>query len=267
MSDGESNAARRERSESSKQQRQTRRLREFTSDRLRRTNDGGSDDENQGRMENDRGQRDASEGISTKMSANADKVSAMRDRIRNKERQVAVNEPELHIIGEIDGGIDFGSGVCCRWQLDFGPMWEPLSGFVEGQTQIDYPVDGDSVVWSHPIDVHFLSKGIQGWPRILIQVWQMDEFGQVNLRGYGFAHIPCASGSHEIEVTTWRPVGTLKEEIAANFLGVTPQLRDIDLLFRKAWSDRCRLSTTSAGKVLINVDILMRNFHLHNVQA
>ena len=40
---------------------------------------------------------------------------------------------------------------------------------------------------------------------------------------------------------------------------------DIDLLFNKAWSDRCRLSTTSSGKVNLKLDIVLRNFHQHDV--
>ncbi|GBG27460.1 B9 domain-containing protein 2 [Hondaea fermentalgiana] len=271
MSDSEEEErGRRERrsasSSSGKKPREGRKLRTFTSDQLRKSNAHDDDGENERGTSNVNSHRDIG-SASSKHEGNADKVQAMRARIRKKERQVALHEPEVHVIGEIDGGINFGSGVCCRWQLDFGSAWEPLSGNVEGQTHVDYPSDGDSAVWSHPLDVHFLAKGIQGWPRLLVQVWQMDEFGRVHLRGYGFTHLPCASGSYELDVATWRPMGTLKEEIAANFLGVTPQLRDMDLLFKKAWSDRCRLSTTSAGIVRVNVDILLRNFHLYNVNA
>jgi len=193
------------------------------------------------------------------------KMQAMRSRIKSRERQVAENEPELHIIGEIDGGVDFGKGVCCRWKIDHGAMWEHLGGFLEGQTQVDYPLDGDNAVWSHPIDLHFVSKGLQGWPRILMQVWKMDENGRLSLQGYGFTHIPNCAGYFELDVATWRPVGTLKEEIAAKFLGTTPQLRDIDVLFKKAWGDRCRLSTVSSGTIRLNLDVVLRNFADHNV--
>eukprot|EP00515_Schizochytrium_aggregatum_P013633 CAMPEP_0202081416 /NCGR_PEP_ID=MMETSP0964-20121228/13999_1 /ASSEMBLY_ACC=CAM_ASM_000500 /TAXON_ID=4773 /ORGANISM="Schizochytrium aggregatum, Strain ATCC28209" /LENGTH=264 /DNA_ID=CAMNT_0048648973 /DNA_START=41 /DNA_END=835 /DNA_ORIENTATION=- len=195
----------------------------------------------------------------------SDRLKSAHARVITKNRQVALNEPEVHILGEVEAGAGFGSGACCRWFVDVDSMWQHLGGHLEGQTQIDYPVDQDTCVWSHPLDVHLLCKGLQGWPRLLLQVWRMDEFGRLQLSGYGFTHIPNAPGSYELDIATWRPVGTLKEEIAAQFLGSTPQLRDIDLLFRKAWSDRCRLSTTSSGSVRVNIDLVMRNFQDHQV--
>jgi B9 domain-containing protein 2 len=238
------------------------RLRSFTSDRLRREEDK-SDGENRGDVENGLKERGAKAGG----WGGEDKLAGVREKVHRKERRVALNEPELHVIGEIEGGSGFGSGVCCRWQLDHGPAWEQLGGYADGQSQVDYPTDGDSAVWAHPLDAHFLCKGLQGWPRLLLQVWQMDEFGRLHLSGYGFTHVPNVAGSYEIEVETWRPVGTLREEIAANFMGTTPQLRDIDLLFSKAWSDRCRIATTSSGTVRVNVDVVLRNFNDHNVDT
>lgn len=54
---------------------------------------------------------------------------------------------------------------------------------------------------------------LQGWPRLLVQVWQLDSFGRNQLRGYGFVHLPSGAGSFDVEVPTWRPVGTPKEEM------------------------------------------------------
>ena len=73
------------------------------------------------------------------------------------------------------------------------------------------------------------------------------------------------SGYHEIEISAWRPLGTLKEEIAAQFLGSAPHLRDGNLLFRRAWSDRCRLTTASAGTIQIDLDVVLKNFQQFNV--
>ena len=46
-----------------------------------------------------------------------------------------------------------------------------LKGRIEGQTQVDKPEEGETSFWSHPIDVHFAARGLQGWPRILLQVY------------------------------------------------------------------------------------------------
>ena len=37
-----------------------------------------------------------------------------------------------------------------------------LAGLREGQTQVDSPQNEEKAHWSHPIDIHFATKGIQG---------------------------------------------------------------------------------------------------------
>lgn len=46
--------------------------------------------------------------------------------------------------------------------LSTGAAWKLLSGVREGQTQVDTPQIGDMAYWSHPIDLHFATKGLQG---------------------------------------------------------------------------------------------------------
>lgn len=46
--------------------------------------------------------------------------------------------------------------------LIVGAAWKLLSGVREGQTQVDTPQIGDMAYWSHPIDLHFATKGLQG---------------------------------------------------------------------------------------------------------
>lgn len=43
-----------------------------------------------------------------------------------------------------------------------GGGWQAISGLTEGQTQVDNPEYDELTYWSHPIDVHFASKGVQG---------------------------------------------------------------------------------------------------------
>lgn len=37
-----------------------------------------------------------------------------------------------------------------------------IEGLTEGQTHVDSPSWQEAAIWSHPIDVHFATKGIQG---------------------------------------------------------------------------------------------------------
>lgn len=50
----------------------------------------------------------------------------------------------------------------CFLLLPAGAAWKLLSGVREGQTQVDTPQVGDMAYWSHPIDLHFATKGLQG---------------------------------------------------------------------------------------------------------
>jgi hypothetical protein len=43
-----------------------------------------------------------------------------------------------------------------------GGAWKILAGVREGQTQVDNPQNHSAAYFSHPIDVHFATKGLQG---------------------------------------------------------------------------------------------------------
>lgn len=73
---------------------------------------------------------------------------------------------EVHVIGQILGGSGFPeSSLFCKWKVQMGSAWRVLEGDTEGQTQVDEPTDGPMAHWSHPIDIHFGTKGLQGKTR------------------------------------------------------------------------------------------------------
>jgi len=100
---------------------------------------------------------------------------------------------ELHVIGRIQSGTGFESstGYFCKWTVQagwiesklikiinyrtcnlmvygmvgLGSAWKKVGGVKQGQTQVDTPTLIDSIVrshWSHPIDLHFSTNGLQG---------------------------------------------------------------------------------------------------------
>ncbi|KAI8918872.1 B9 domain-containing protein [Entophlyctis helioformis] len=166
---------------------------------------------------------------------------------------------ELHIIGTLVGASEFPkSSLCCHWEVTTSESWSLVEGESTGQTHVDVPLDQDLCVWSHPIDLHYATTSIAGWPKIRVQVYHQDMFGRNELYGYGFAHIPTSPGVHMIDIATWRPVGTPADQLWSYYLGATPQLKNMDLVDNPA--DRFRLITTSMGKVHVEVAIVMRNF-------
>ena len=176
---------------------------------------------------------------------------------------------EIHLIGSLVGSANFPSGlksIFCKWSLQTGASWTLLSGNAEGQTQVDEPaLDDNFAYWSHPIDVHFATRGLQGWPKLLLQVYHQDQFGRNDLIGYGFCHIPSSPGQHHLDIVTWRPSGSVRDAVSQHFLGGGHQLRSPDLLVANA--DRHRLTTTAVGKIHLQIGIIARYFDKFGVES
>lgn len=172
-----------------------------------------------------------------------------------------------------------------------GGAWRLLSGLKEGQTQVDIPQIGEMSYWSHPIDLHYSTKGLQGlfnffklavvlsdcqltgfitfffsgWPKLHLQVWHQDSFGRCQLYGYGYCHVPSSPGQHRLQCVTWRPVGTWQEQLAQMFVGGGPQLRSPDLIYSGA--DRYRLHTEAMGTVELELCIILRHFERYGIES
>ncbi|KAM9800250.1 B9 domain-containing protein 2-like [Syngnathus acus] len=173
---------------------------------------------------------------------------------------------EVHIIGQLVGAAGFPhNSLFCKWGFHTGGAWRLLSGSKQGQTQVDDPQTGDTAYWSHPIDVHYATKGLQGWPKLHLQVWHQDSFGRCQLLGYGYCHVPSSPGHHRISCGTWRPLGSWWEQLSRMFVGGGPQLRSPDIIYSGA--DRYRLHTETMGTVKLELGVIMRNFDKHGVES
>ena len=93
---------------------------------------------------------------------------------------------------------------------DVGSGWKKIEGPKSGQTQVDTPIEEEVAQWCHPIDCHLVSKGLQGWPKLILEVRRQDQYGRSDLAGYGTCHVPPTPGTHILEVPTWRPAGMRK---------------------------------------------------------
>lgn len=100
-----------------------------------------------------------------------------------------------------------------------------------------------------------------------VKVSNLDEFGRTSIIGYGFQHVPLIPGPNHMEISCWRPTGAMQDELAAYFLGVTPQLVDNDVVFTKAWDKRCRLVTLPSGRVTMHINVILRHFTEHGVDV
>lgn len=150
---------------------------------------------------------------------------------------------------------------------------------------MDCPTYEPFAAWSHPIDIHYTTKGLQGmfhlifnmsfkrcipiykltgWPKFNFEVWHQDSFGRTEIYGYGTCHVPATPGFHEIECVTWRPIGSIKDQITSYFVGGGLQLKNPELAI--ANSESYRLKTVSMGKVHLRLNIILRNFDKYGVE-
>ena len=208
----------------------------------------------------------------------------------------AIKPAEVHFIGELTGCSGFGDGVSCRWTLDYGESWKLTSKKIEDkkeedeedndegeeeklnkdkdkdlktslsdkmteQTHYAYGSAYGEPVWGHPLDFQCKSNMLTGWPRLLLEVFKLDQYGRNDLVGYGVVDLPKTCGTHELECNTWRPRGDRQTEYAAFFLGGHPRLSQtgLNVLFRDAWESRMELVTIPSGTVYLQIDVLLRN--------
>jgi hypothetical protein len=106
-------------------------------------------------------------------------------------------------------------------------------------------------------------------PYILLTVNSIDSWGRDRIEGYGFARMPHEAGYHnDIQVETWRPRGSLNNEIHQFFLGGSiriPRLEEIvktRILDDEGKDDivnRFGLETENAGTIRLNLNMAYQN--------
>ncbi|KAF6287555.1 B9 domain containing 2 [Rhinolophus ferrumequinum] len=113
---------------------------------------------------------------------------------------------EAHVIGQIVGATGFSeNSLFCKWGVHTGAAWKLLSGIREGQTQVDTPQIGDMAYWSHPIDLHFATKGLQGG----FLAWALDL-----TEGRGVSSTPCCwDWEHQVLSLLPCPVGPFPGQV------------------------------------------------------
>ena len=63
-----------------------------------------------------------------------------------------------------------------------------------------------------------------GWPKLSMKVWRIDDLNQKDNIAYGVVNLPNSTGSHSLEVHTWRPMSDWSEESYNFYLGAPPKL-------------------------------------------
>ncbi|GKT36549.1 B9-type C2 domain like protein [Aduncisulcus paluster] len=144
--------------------------------------------------------------------------------------------------------------------------WEHLEGETKGQTQFDKSNIGTGIsTWSHPLDIHWSTTSMSGWPCLGVEIWGQDDDGVQDVVGYGFSQLPFKSGHHEVLIDIWVPVGSLAERFKSYLVGGVLSLRDDTLLFDH--QERHKLRTSSVGTVKLDINIIARGFSEHGLPS
>ena len=146
-----------------------------------------------------------------------------------------------------------------------GSLWKFIEGESEGQTATDTNRLDPKSVFSHPIDLHLSTRGIQGWPKLTVEVFSVNSLKQFYPVGVGFTYVPTKPGFHKVTISTWKisPVSLL-DSIKEKFFtgGFTVVKKDLI----SSGIERYKLSTISSGTVEINLNLVFKHFRKYNIQ-
>jgi len=153
------------------------------------------------------------------------------------------------------------------------------------------------VEWQHPLEVHYATSAMSGWPCLQMVVWRHDLYGRnepctflestccpqslpneridtIHCRvwalprscagAYGCMRLPMQPGSHVREVACWRPKGSAWDEFAAWFRGGIPSFLDPHTAMDPAF-DRAELDTVTQGSVTVELHLALRGFDTSGV--
>lgn len=98
------------------------------------------------------------------------------------------------------------------------------------------------------------------------QVWRLDSSGRGELESYGYCSLPVSVGSYNLKCNTWRPLGTLSQELSSRFVGGVPILYDWSTLFKNANNERTYITSAGSGTIYLKINVIAQNINRYNVE-
>lgn len=143
-------------------------------------------------------------------------------------------------------------------------MWKFIEGESEGQTSTDLNKIDNISCFAHPIDLHLATRGIQGWPKLSVEVFSVNSLKHFSPVGSGFCYIPTKPGLHRIKIATWRIAPqTLLDSIREKFFTGGFTIVKKDLIHSGV--ERYKISTISSGIIEIELSVVFRHFKKYNI--
>ena len=148
--------------------------------------------------------------------------------------------------------------------MHVGDRWRLLSGIDKGETFYDCSEHyNDMAIFEHPIDLHYVSGNILGWPKLYAEVWSVDFHGRHSVSGYACLTLPTHPGSYSLESVLWRPQGTFIDSMKSFFLGSNPEIMYKNMVL--SGNDRFGMQCLSTGVLHLRIGVITKDFNLHGV--
>lgn len=145
-----------------------------------------------------------------------------------------------------------------------GPLWKVVEGQEKGQTAVNKSRYDNYSIFCDPIDLHFGTRGIQGWPKLSIEVFSVNSLDQFYPVGFGFAYLPTKPGLHSLSIATWKiSPATFFDSVKEKFFTGGFTIVKKDLIH--SGIERYKISTISAGIVEVQVNLVFKNFRRFNI--
>jgi len=167
----------------------------------------------------------------------------------------------VHFIGEITGAVGFrGASLFAKWKLYYDSRaWRVLEGHPDGRTWIAERSSAMEVaLWNEPIQISMACIDLRGWPKLLIEIYSVDENAYVDFAGYAWTHLPTCPGEHSLDLSSFCPSGSFYDQFVSLFLGGRPRYEDPMVVLTP--ESRIGHEVMSVGMVTVKINVIHRSF-------
>jgi hypothetical protein len=114
-------------------------------------------------------------------------------------------------------------------------------------------------IWNEAIDVGFTCSSTSGWPMLIVEVYEKDEWDRAEIAGYGGLRMPISRGYNQRRIVISRPRGTSWQHWRASFIGERPRY-SAPAAVLSSGDSRYGHSTISVGHVDVRINVVLRGF-------
>ncbi|EFC50144.1 hypothetical protein NAEGRDRAFT_29577 [Naegleria gruberi] len=184
-----------------------------------------------------------------------------------KDKRIRVS-----ISGNILSGRDFDSEkYYIRYYLDMpsnfvfeDPMSQKLITSTQMGTAVEITKEYESYYeanFSFPFNFNCLCSNITPMPKLFFQVTSKDFWDRYRVEGYGFIALPSTPGYHNYTVNTWKPTGSIRNNLRSSFVGGSTELRDLSYTaipngFEQHFLNKFGFATDPSGSISVCLNVI-----------